>query len=190
MLGLLDVGVDHGDRGPDPAVDAHVGATYFFFAPLFIPFFILGVPLVDMAFAFIRRTARGTGFHTPDKDHIHHRLLRLGHGHRRSVLILWAWTALLSGFVLFPLFVHRVNAFIPFGVAALGDRPLHPVPPRASRRGATGRTPTPPPRRLRPGGAGRRAGGRHPTPAGARRPDARPRLRDRRTARAASPPRR
>jgi UDP-GlcNAc:undecaprenyl-phosphate/decaprenyl-phosphate GlcNAc-1-phosphate transferase len=96
------------------------GVTYFFFAPLFIPFFILGVPLVDMAFAFVRRTARGTGFHTPDKDHIHHRLLRLGHGHRRSVLILWAWTALLSGFILFPLFFHQVNAIIPFGVAALG----------------------------------------------------------------------
>jgi UDP-GlcNAc:undecaprenyl-phosphate GlcNAc-1-phosphate transferase len=96
------------------------GVTYFFFAPLFIPFFILGVPIVDMAFAFIRRTARGTGFHTPDKEHIHHRLLRLGHGPRRSVLILWAWTAILSGFVLFPLFIHKVNAFIPLGVAALG----------------------------------------------------------------------
>jgi UDP-GlcNAc:undecaprenyl-phosphate GlcNAc-1-phosphate transferase len=96
------------------------GVTYFFFAPLFIPFFILGVPLVDMAFAFVRRTARGTGFHTPDKDHIHHRLLRLGHGHRRAVLILWAWTALLSGFILFPLFFHQVNAIIPFGAAALG----------------------------------------------------------------------
>jgi UDP-GlcNAc:undecaprenyl-phosphate GlcNAc-1-phosphate transferase len=96
------------------------GATYFFFAPLFIPLFILGVPILDMAFAFVRRTARGTGFHTPDKEHIHHRLLRLGHGHRRSVLILWAWTAVLSGFVLFPLFIPRVNAFIPFGAAALG----------------------------------------------------------------------
>ena len=55
----------------------------------------------------------------PDKDHIHHRLIRLGHGPRRSVVILWAWTALLSGFVLFPLFFHQVNAIIPFGAAAL-----------------------------------------------------------------------
>jgi len=94
--------------------------TYFFFAPLFIPFFILGVPIVDMAFAFVRRTARGTSFHTPDKQHIHHRLLRLGHGPRRSVLILWAWTAVLSAFLLVPLFVHRANAFIPLGAAALG----------------------------------------------------------------------
>jgi UDP-GlcNAc:undecaprenyl-phosphate/decaprenyl-phosphate GlcNAc-1-phosphate transferase len=96
------------------------GETYFFFAPLFIPFFILGVPIVDMAFAFLRRTANRTGFSTPDKNHLHHRLLRLGHGHRRSVLILWAWTVLLSGFILFPLYISRVNAFIPFGVLALG----------------------------------------------------------------------
>jgi len=96
------------------------GQTYFFFAPLFIPFFILGVPLFDMAFAFVRRTATRRGFATPDKNHLHHRLLRLGHGHRRSVLILWAWTALLSGFILFPLYVSSVNAFIPFGALALG----------------------------------------------------------------------
>ena len=105
---------------PVHSVPVMSGVTYFFFAPLFIPLFILGVPILDMAFAFIRRTARGTGFHTPDKEHIHHRLLRLGHGHRRSVLILWAWTAVLSGFVLFPLFIPRVNAMIPFGAAALG----------------------------------------------------------------------
>ncbi len=96
------------------------GQTYFFFAPLFIPFFILGVPIVDMAFAFVRRTANRTGFSTPDKNHLHHRLLRLGHGHRRSVLILWAWTLLLSGFILFPLYISSVNAVIPFGALALG----------------------------------------------------------------------
>jgi UDP-GlcNAc:undecaprenyl-phosphate GlcNAc-1-phosphate transferase len=96
------------------------GSTYFFFAPLFIPLFILGVPILDMAFAFVRRTARGGPFHVADKEHIHHRLMRLGHGQRRSVVILWAWTAVLSGFVLFPLFIPRVNAFIPFGAAALG----------------------------------------------------------------------
>jgi len=96
------------------------GVTFFFFAPVFIPFFILGVPLVDAAFAFIRRTARGQGFHAPDKDHIHHRLLRLGHGQRRTVVILWAWTALLCGFVLYPLFKPRANALVPFAALALG----------------------------------------------------------------------
>ena len=37
------------------------GQTYFFFAPLLVPFFILGVPLLDTAFAIIRRTARRSG---------------------------------------------------------------------------------------------------------------------------------
>jgi UDP-GlcNAc:undecaprenyl-phosphate/decaprenyl-phosphate GlcNAc-1-phosphate transferase len=119
LLGLLmsaSTMVIGGRIPPSSPTPAH---TYFFFAPLLIPFFILGVPIVDMAFAFVRRTARGTGFHTPDKDHIHHRLLRLGHGHRRSVVILWAWTAILSGFILFPLFVVAVNPFIPLGVGVL-----------------------------------------------------------------------
>ena len=120
FLGLLMAASTMVIGGRVPTTVPTTGVTYFFFAPLFIPFFILGVPIVDMAFAFIRRTARGTGFHTPDKEHIHHRLLRLGHGPRRSVLILWAWTAILSGFVLFPLFIHQVNAFIPLGAAALG----------------------------------------------------------------------
>ncbi len=96
------------------------GDTFFFFAPLFIPFFILGVPMVDMVFAIIRRTAKRTGVSTPDKQHLHHRLIQMGHGHRRSVLILWVWTALLSGFVLTPTFTRTGNALVPFIAAALG----------------------------------------------------------------------
>jgi UDP-GlcNAc:undecaprenyl-phosphate GlcNAc-1-phosphate transferase len=118
LLGLLMAAATMviGGRTPDVS-----GQTYFFFAPLFIPFFILGVPIADMAFALVRRTAKGTGFHTPDKDHVHHRLLRLGHGPRRTVAILWAWTAVLSAFVLVPVFGYdQANAFIPLGAAALG----------------------------------------------------------------------
>ena len=96
------------------------GQTYFFFAPLFLPVFILGVPIADMAFAYIRRAAKGTSFDTPDNDHVHHRLVRLGHGPRRTVLILWTWTAVLSAFVLFPLFAPASNALIPFAAVVLG----------------------------------------------------------------------
>jgi UDP-GlcNAc:undecaprenyl-phosphate GlcNAc-1-phosphate transferase len=129
---------------PARTVPVLSGVTYFFFAPLIIPLFIVGVPILDMAFAFVRRTARGTGFHTPDKEHIHHRLLRLGHGHRRSVLILWAWTAVLSGFVLFPLFIPRVNAIIPIGAAALGVG-LYTLFHPGLRRGETDERATPVP---------------------------------------------
>jgi len=120
LLGVLMAASTMVIGGRVPISTPITGVTFFFFAPLFVPFFILGVPIVDMAFAFIRRTARGESFHTPDKEHIHHRLLKLGHGPRRTVVILWAWTAILSGFLLFPLFMHQVNAIIPLGVAALG----------------------------------------------------------------------
>jgi hypothetical protein len=46
--------------------------------------------------------------------------MRLGHGHRRSVVILWAWTAALCGLVLYPTFTNKGNAIIPFAVAGLG----------------------------------------------------------------------
>ncbi|MDP9074960.1 MAG: undecaprenyl/decaprenyl-phosphate alpha-N-acetylglucosaminyl 1-phosphate transferase, partial [Actinomycetota bacterium] len=100
--------------------DAFSGRTYFTFAPIFIPFFILGIPMLDTAFAVIRRAGRRGNPAVADKDHLHHRLMRLGHGQRRSVLILWAWTALLAGLVLYPTFTHKGNAVIPFGVATLG----------------------------------------------------------------------
>jgi len=96
------------------------GQTYFFFAPLFIPLIILGVPILDTLLAIVRRARGRKGVTTADKDHLHHRLMRLGHGQRRSVIILWLWTALLSGFVLYPAYNRgRGDAIVPLGVAAL-----------------------------------------------------------------------
>jgi UDP-GlcNAc:undecaprenyl-phosphate GlcNAc-1-phosphate transferase len=45
--------------------------------------------------------------------------MRLGHGQRRAVFILWAWTALLAGFVLAPTYTNEGNALVPFGIAGL-----------------------------------------------------------------------
>ena len=112
------------------------GQTYFFFAPLFIPLVILGVPIVDTVFAIIRRATQRSGVTTADKDHLHHRLMRLGHGQRRSVLILWSWTAILSGFVLYPAYTGEGNGIVPLGIAALGlalFTVLHPQLRRARR---------------------------------------------------------
>ncbi|HEY6532152.1 MAG TPA: MraY family glycosyltransferase [Acidimicrobiales bacterium] len=95
------------------------GSSFFFFAPVLIPVVILGVPIIDMAFAIIRRARNRTGISTADKGHLHHRLMRLGHGHRRSVFILWAWTALLSGFVLYPIYSGSGDGVVPFGIAAI-----------------------------------------------------------------------
>jgi UDP-GlcNAc:undecaprenyl-phosphate GlcNAc-1-phosphate transferase len=96
------------------------GQVYFFFAPLFIPLFILGVPIIDTLFAIIRRASKRSGVATADKEHLHHRLMRLGHGQRRAVIILWAWTAALSGLVLYPAYTGRGDAVAPLAVVVLG----------------------------------------------------------------------
>lgn len=97
-----------------------IGTTYFFLAPLVIPLLILGVPIFDTLFAIVRRATSGKGLASADKGHLHHRLMEMGHGHRRSVVILWAWTALLSGFVLYPTLTDQNPTYLPFGIALLG----------------------------------------------------------------------
>lgn len=103
----------------DPATQAFSGQTYFFLAPLVIPIIILGVPIFDVVFAIIRRVSKRQGFANADKGHLHHRLINLGHGPRRAVAILWLWTALLSAFVLYPVFNKSATNFAPFGLVAL-----------------------------------------------------------------------
>lgn len=96
------------------------GKTYFFFAPIVIPFFILGIPMLDTAFAIIRRAGRRGNPAVADKNHLHHRLMRLGHGQARAVLVLWLWTALLSALVLYPIFTKQNLAWVPVVVLGLG----------------------------------------------------------------------
>ena len=118
----------------DPYNPGPGGQTYFFLAPLVIPLFILGVPILDTLFAIIRRAARRQGVASADKKHLHHRLMEMGHGQRRSVLILWAWTALLSAFVLYPVFTGSGASYIPIGAAMLGLVLFTILHPRIRRR--------------------------------------------------------
>jgi UDP-GlcNAc:undecaprenyl-phosphate GlcNAc-1-phosphate transferase len=64
--------------------------------PLLIPISVLIFPFVDLLLAVIRRVRRGQSPFAPDKQHLHHRLLEMGHSHRRAVLLLYFWTALLA----------------------------------------------------------------------------------------------
>jgi UDP-GlcNAc:undecaprenyl-phosphate GlcNAc-1-phosphate transferase len=118
LLGLLlaTMTITVGGRTADP----FNAQTYFYFAPLAIPLVILGVPLADTVFSFVRRLWRRQSFAHADHEHLHHRLMRMGHGPRRAVVILWLWTALLSAVVLLPTFTNRGNSIVPVGVVALG----------------------------------------------------------------------
>jgi UDP-GlcNAc:undecaprenyl-phosphate/decaprenyl-phosphate GlcNAc-1-phosphate transferase len=67
------------------------------FLPLALPITLLVVPIADLVLAVIRRTRAGRSPMSPDKQHLHHRLLEIGHSQRRAVLIMWMWAALVAG---------------------------------------------------------------------------------------------
>lgn len=60
-------------------------------------FFALGVPILDTLLAIVRRAGRKTGMMTPDREHLHHRLGRLGMSHPNISRFLHALTAYLCG---------------------------------------------------------------------------------------------
>jgi UDP-GlcNAc:undecaprenyl-phosphate GlcNAc-1-phosphate transferase len=64
--------------------------------PVLLPILILIVPLADLVLAVVRRTRAGRSPFAPDKQHLHHRLLEIGHSHRRAVLIMWLWAGLIA----------------------------------------------------------------------------------------------
>ncbi|WP_141581727.1 MraY family glycosyltransferase [Actinomadura sp. WMMA1423] len=99
----------------DPAILTN-GLFPFFVPVLLIPA-VAAVPFMDMLLAVWRRTNQGRSPFSPDKQHLHHRLLQLGHSTRRAVLIMYFWVGLLaSGLVGLALFDA---AWITLGVTLL-----------------------------------------------------------------------
>jgi UDP-GlcNAc:undecaprenyl-phosphate GlcNAc-1-phosphate transferase len=67
--------------------------------PLIIPVAIWLIPYTDMLLAVVRRTMRGQSPFAADRQHLHHRLMNLGHSDRSTVLLMYLWAALFSGLV-------------------------------------------------------------------------------------------
>ncbi|HWF79828.1 MAG TPA: MraY family glycosyltransferase [Streptosporangiaceae bacterium] len=67
--------------------------------PLLLPAAVMVIPYTDMLRAVIRRMRAGQSPFAPDNKHLHHRMLEIGHSHRSSVLILYAWAALFAAVV-------------------------------------------------------------------------------------------
>ena len=65
--------------------------------PVVVPLLMLFIPFLDVVLAVVRRTWRREGIGHADKEHLHHRLLDVGHTQRRAVLLMYLWSALISG---------------------------------------------------------------------------------------------
>jgi len=63
---------------------------------LLVPILALGLPIVDTLFSILRRLLERRPLFSPDRGHIHHRLLDMGITHRRAVLILYGICVLLT----------------------------------------------------------------------------------------------
>jgi len=88
-----------GQFTPDDLSNGAAGSTASLlplFLPILLPISLLVVPLADLSLAVVRRTRAGRSPFAPDKQHLHHRLLEIGHSQRRAVLIMWMWAALMA----------------------------------------------------------------------------------------------
>ena len=144
---------------------------YGAFIPLLVPAAILLIPYADLLMAVVRRTRAGKSVFAPDKKHLQHRLLAIGHSHRTSVLIMYLWAALFSGTVvllsivrtpLFVLAIVTVAAMLVLLVVTMprlrpwlrpgagdgpprsrGSQPAAPVPARTAPPSTAPATPAP-----------------------------------------------
>ncbi|MBN6056006.1 undecaprenyl/decaprenyl-phosphate alpha-N-acetylglucosaminyl 1-phosphate transferase, partial [Nonomuraea sp. RK-328] len=112
----------------DPAVIEEMN-KFPVLLPLLLPAAVLVLPLVDLITAVVRRTSYGMSPFAPDRGHLHHRLMDIGHSHRRSVLIMYAWAFLFAfGMVVMswqgvPVLLFPVVILLAIGVLVLMAAP-------------------------------------------------------------------
>lgn len=79
---------------------------------LFVPIVALGLPIMDTAFAIIRRYNNGQPIFKPDKGHLHHRLLAMGLSQKQAVLLMYVISACLGVSAIALTEVNRVAAVL------------------------------------------------------------------------------
>lgn len=77
------------------------------FVPVVLPIVVMVLPFLDLILAVLRRTASGRSPFSPDREHVHHKLLDLGYTHRQAVAVMYVWTA-------FVAFGGVAYAFVPW----------------------------------------------------------------------------
>ncbi|MFN2542971.1 MAG: glycosyltransferase family 4 protein [Actinomycetota bacterium] len=124
-----------------------------FAMPVIIPLIVLALPFVDVMFAIVRRMRRGRPVTAPDKEHIHHRLMDIGHSHRQAVLLMYLWSALISAAALA---VAMINGRLVVGIIlgattlVLAGTSLPRLRRTNGRASAPVPAPEPPPSHLEP----------------------------------------
>ena len=127
MLGLLLASCTvtlTGQVDPNALEDTSRASTVL---PILLPLASLALPITDLLLAIVRRLARGRSPLSPDREHLHHRLLDLGHSPRMAASLMHAAAAILAFSTVALAFVQwqYVAAVFAVAVALLGAAVAH-----------------------------------------------------------------
>ncbi|MCO7196382.1 glycosyltransferase family 4 protein, partial [Pseudonocardia sp. McavD-2-B] len=111
-------------------------------SPVIVLVGIVFIPSLDLLMAVVRRTRAGTSPFSPDKMHLHHRLLQVGHSHRRAVLLVYLWVAVIAfGAVALALVPRTGLVLAATGIALVVAFVASAVPHRSRMRTAASAAP-------------------------------------------------
>jgi UDP-GlcNAc:undecaprenyl-phosphate/decaprenyl-phosphate GlcNAc-1-phosphate transferase len=130
LLGLvLGAATVVGVGNPSPVLQNSTSEVFLAYFPLLIPLAVVAIPILDALFAIVRRARRRRSVFHADKEHIHHRLMDLGHGHRAAVVVMYVWSALAAGAGLGFTFLDSSDVIfaLPIAVGALVLYTLFPM---------------------------------------------------------------
>jgi len=125
LIGLMLAGATTSASGKIDARQYSATDVLALLSPLLVVAAVLFVPLLDLVLAVVRRTTAGRSPFAADKLHLHHRLLEIGHSHRRAVLLIYLWAALLAfgavALTVFDVFIVIWGVGLGLLVALLGS---------------------------------------------------------------------
>ncbi len=81
-------------------------------AKVAVALLVLGVPIIDAFWIIVRRIAQGRSPFSPDRGHLHHRLLDVGLSHRSTVVLIYVICAVLGTMSLLLSGANQVFAFV------------------------------------------------------------------------------
>jgi UDP-GlcNAc:undecaprenyl-phosphate GlcNAc-1-phosphate transferase len=137
QIGLMLAAISTSASGRIPLTAYGTRDLVGLLSPVLLVGAVMFIPVLDLCLAVIRRTRAGVSPFSPDKMHLHHRLLQIGHSHRRVVLLIYLWVGVLAfGAVGATLFDRRgvvlfFAAGLLFALVVTAAPSLHSRPPKA-----------------------------------------------------------
>jgi UDP-GlcNAc:undecaprenyl-phosphate GlcNAc-1-phosphate transferase len=96
LIGLMLAAASTTAAGPISQSAYGARDAFALLSPFLLVVAVMFVPALDMLLAIVRRTRAGRSPFSPDKMHLHHRLLQIGHSHRRVVLLIYLWVGIVA----------------------------------------------------------------------------------------------